>query len=39
LPLPDSNEGRALAAARIAYAAPDFSGDSALVFVVLDLKS
>jgi len=38
-PLPDSEEGRALAAARPADAAPAYSGDSALVFVVLDLKS
>ncbi len=38
-PLPDSAEGRALAAARPADAAPAYSGDSALVFVVLDLKS
>jgi hypothetical protein len=38
-PLPDSEEGRALVAARPADAAPAYSGDSALVFVVLDLKS
>jgi hypothetical protein len=38
-PLPDSEEGRALVAARPADAAPVQSGDSALVFVVLDLKS
>jgi hypothetical protein len=38
-PLPDSEEGRALIAARPADAAPAYSGDSALVFVVLDLKS
>jgi len=38
-PLPGSDEGRALAAARPADAAPAYSGDSALVFVVLDLKS
>lgn len=38
-PLPDSEEGRALAAARPADAAPVYSGDSALVFVVLELKS
>ena len=38
-PLPDSEEARALIAARPADAAPDYNGDSALVFVVLDLKS
>jgi hypothetical protein len=38
-PLPDSEEARALIAARPADAAPDYYGDSALVFVVLDLKS
>jgi hypothetical protein len=38
-PLPDSEEGRALVAARPADAAPDYSGDSALVFVVLELES
>ena len=38
-PVPDSEEGRALVAARPADAAPDYNGDSALVFVVLDLKS
>jgi hypothetical protein len=37
-PLPDSDEGRALVAARPADAAPAYSGDSALVFVPLDLK-
>jgi hypothetical protein len=37
-PLPDSDEARALIAARPADAAPDYNGDSALVFVVLDLK-
>jgi hypothetical protein len=37
-PLPDSEEGRALAAARPADAAPAYSGDSALVFVELELK-
>jgi len=37
--LPDSEEGRALVAARPADAAPAYGGDSALVFVVLDLKS
>ncbi len=37
-PLPDSDEGRALIAARPADAAPDYNGDAALVFVVLDLK-
>jgi Peptidase family M28 len=34
-PLPDSEEGRALAAARPADATPAYSGDSALVFVML----
>ena len=38
-PLPDSEEGRALVAARPADAAPAYTGDSALVFVVVDLKS
>jgi len=37
-PLPDSEEGRALVAARPADAAPDYNGDTALVFTVLDLK-
>ena len=37
-PLPDSDEGRAMVAARPADAAPDYYGDSALVFTVLDLK-
>ena len=37
-PLPDSEEGRALAAARPADAAPAYSGDSALVFIELGLK-
>jgi hypothetical protein len=37
-PLPDSEEGRSLAAARPADAAPAYSGDSALVFVTIDLK-
>ncbi len=37
-PLPDSDEGRALVAARPIDAAPDYNGDSALVLVVLDLK-
>jgi hypothetical protein len=37
-PLPDSDEGRALVAARPADAAPDYNGDSALVFTVTDLK-
>ena len=36
-PLPDSDEARALVAARPADAAPDYYGDSAQVFVVLDL--
>jgi hypothetical protein len=36
--LPDSDEGRALIAARPADAAPDYNGDTALVFTVLDLK-
>jgi hypothetical protein len=38
-PLPDSDEGRALLAVRPADAAPDYNGDSALVFVVIDLPS
>ncbi len=38
-PLPDSDEARALVAARPIDAAPDHNGDSALVFVVLDLMS
>jgi Peptidase family M28 len=38
-PLPESDEGRALAASRPADATPAYGGDSALVFVVLDLKS
>jgi hypothetical protein len=37
-PLPDSEEGRALTMARPADAAPVYSGDSALVFRVVDLK-
>ena len=37
-PLPDSEEGRSLAAARPADAAPEQYGDSALVFVTIDLK-
>jgi len=37
-PLPDSDEARALIAARPVDAAPDYNGDSALVFAVLDLK-
>jgi hypothetical protein len=37
-PLPDSDEGRALVAARPADAAPAYNGDSALVFTALDLK-
>ncbi|MDQ6916379.1 MAG: M20/M25/M40 family metallo-hydrolase [Pseudomonadota bacterium] len=36
--LPESEEGRALAAGRPADAAAAYSGDSALVFVVLELK-
>ena len=36
--LPDSTEGRSLAAARPADAAPAYTGDSALVFVTIDLK-
>ena len=36
--LPDSEEGRALVAARPANATAAYSGDSALVFGVLDLK-
>jgi hypothetical protein len=38
-PLPDSPEARALIAARPADAAPDYNGDSALVFVVVELRS
>jgi hypothetical protein len=38
-PLPDSDEGRALVAARPADAAPDYNGDTALVFTVVELKS
>jgi hypothetical protein len=38
-PLPNSDEARALVAARPADAAPDYNGDSALVFVVVDLRS
>ncbi len=38
-PLPESDEARALVAARPADAAPDYNGDSALVFVVIDLPS
>jgi hypothetical protein len=38
-PLPDSDEGRALVVARPGDAAPDYNGDSALVFVVIDLRS
>jgi hypothetical protein len=38
-PLPDSDEARALIAGRPADAAPDYNGDSALVFVVVDLRS
>lgn len=38
-PLPESDEARALIAARPADAAPDYDGDSALVFVVVDLRS
>jgi hypothetical protein len=37
-PLPDSIEGSTLIAARPKDAAPAFSGDSALVFITLDLK-
>ncbi len=37
-PLPDSDEGRALAAARPADAAPAYTGDSAIVVVTIDLK-
>jgi hypothetical protein len=37
-PLPDSDEARALVAARPADAAPDYNGDSALVFAVVELK-
>ena len=36
--LPDSDEGRSLAAARPADAAPAYSGDSAIVVVTKDLK-
>ena len=35
--LPDSDEGRGLLSARPANAAPVYSGDSALVFVQVDL--
>ena len=38
-PLPDSDDARALIAARPADAAPDYNGDTALVFVVVDLRS
>jgi hypothetical protein len=38
-PLPESDEAHALVAARPADAAPDYNGDSALVFVVIDLPS
>ncbi|HYS68795.1 MAG TPA: hypothetical protein VEM14_01030, partial [Gemmatimonadaceae bacterium] len=38
-PLPESEEGRALVAARPVDAAPSYAGDSALVFVAIDLKS
>jgi hypothetical protein len=38
-PLPVSDEGRALVVARPGDAAPDYNGDSALVFVVIDLRS
>ena len=38
-PLPDSPEAHALTAVRPTDAAPDYSGDSALVFVVIELKS
>lgn len=37
-PLPDSDEGRSLVAARPADAAPAYSGDSAIVIVTTDLK-
>jgi Peptidase family M28 len=37
-PLPDSEEGHALTSVRPADATPAYGGDSALVFVVLDLK-
>ena len=37
-PLPDSEEGRSLAAARPADAAPAYTGDSAVVVVTTDLK-
>jgi len=36
--LPESDEGRALIAARPADAAPDYNGDCALVFTVVNLK-
>jgi hypothetical protein len=38
-PLPESEEGRALVAARPADAAPAYAGDLALVFIAIDLKS
>jgi hypothetical protein len=38
-PLPESDEAHALVAARPADAAPDYNGDSALVFVAIDLPS
>jgi hypothetical protein len=37
-PLPDVEEARALVAARPAEAAPAYAGDSALVFIAIDLK-
>jgi hypothetical protein len=37
-PLPDSDEARALIAARPADAAPDYNGDTALVFTAVNLK-
>ncbi|HXU56547.1 MAG TPA: hypothetical protein VN744_14005, partial [Casimicrobiaceae bacterium] len=37
-PLPDTDEARALIAARPADAAPDYNGDTALVFIAVDLK-
>jgi hypothetical protein len=37
-PMPDSDEGRSLAAARPVDAAPAYSGDSAIVVVATDLK-
>jgi Peptidase family M28. len=37
-PLPESDEARALVTARPADAAPDYNGDSTLVFTVLDLR-